>query len=59
MVFVIDQCVRYAFRSKRSHEEAMKHTGKYMISSRDIGFYSATNNALNMDFYVDPAFAKL
>ena len=35
--FAVNQCARYAFRPKRSHEEAMKRIGRYLKGTLDKG----------------------
>ena len=57
--FAVNQCARYAFGPRRSHEEAMKHIGPYLKGTRDKGTIMTPSENLQLDCYVDADFAGL
>ena len=59
IAFAVNQCARYAFSPKHSHEEALKRIGRYLLGTRDKGIYMLPNKTLQIDCYVDADFAGL
>ena len=57
--FAVNQCARYTFSPRRSHEEAMKHIGRYLKSTRDKGIIMTPTEKLQLDCFVDADFAGL
>ena len=57
--FAVNQCARYAFNPRRSHEEAMKHIGRYLKGTRTKGIIMKPTNNLQIDCFVDADFAGL
>ena len=57
--FAVNQCARYAFGPRHSHEEAMKHIGRYLKGTRDKGIIMRPTTELQLDCYVDADFAGL
>ena len=57
--FAVNQCARYAFRAKKSHEEAMKRIGRYLKGTADKGIIMTLQNTMQIDCYVDADFAGL
>ena len=59
IAFAVNQCSRYTFSPKRSHEEALKHIGRYLKGTRNYGITFTPTNTLNIDCFVDADFAGL
>ena len=57
--FAVNQCSRYTFAPKRSHEEAIKHIGRYLKGTRDKGITLKPTKDLKIDCFVDADFAGL
>ena len=57
--FVVNQCSRYNHFPKRSHGEALKRLGRYLVATRDKGLILRPTNSLHIDCYVDADFAGL
>ena len=57
--FTVNQCARYVFHPKRSHEEAMKHIGRYLKGTHDKGISMKPSKDLQIDCFVDADFAGL
>jgi Reverse transcriptase (RNA-dependent DNA polymerase) len=57
--FAVHQCARYTHCPKRSHEEALKHIGRYLLGTRNRGLILKPSRHLKVDLYVDAAFAGL
>jgi hypothetical protein len=57
--FAVHQCARYTHFPKRSHEEALKHIGRYLKGSRTRGLIIQPSQDLKIDLYVDASFAGL
>ena len=57
--FAVSQCARYTFNPRRSHEEALKHIGRYLKGTRDKGMILKPTTNLNIDCFVDSDFAGL
>ena len=47
--FAVNQCARYAFRPRRSHEEAMKRIGRYLKGTIDKGIIMKPSQSLQID----------
>ena len=50
------QCVRFSENPKRSHAEAVKRIGRYLLSSRDKGLIIRPSQVLQFDYWVDADF---
>ena len=57
IAFAVNQCARYTFAPKRSHEEALKHIGRYLVGTADKGIIFTPTNDFCLDCYVDSDFA--
>lgn len=57
--FAVNQCSRYTFSPRRSHEEALKHIGRYLKGTRTQGLILTPTNHLKIDYFVDADFAGL
>jgi hypothetical protein len=57
--FAVHQCARYTHFPKRSHEEAVKHIGRYLLNTRKRGLIIKPSKNLKVDLYVDASFAGL
>ena len=53
----IHQCARFSESPKRSHAEAIKHIGRYLLATRDKGLVIQPNNDWHFDCWVDSDFA--
>ena len=51
------QCTCFSENPKRSHVEAVKHIGHYLLSSRDKGLIIRPNELWHFDCWVDADFA--
>ena len=51
--FAINQCARYTFNPKRTHEEALKHIGRYLKGTRTQGITFTPTKDLKLDCFVD------
>ena len=57
--FAVHQCARYTHHPKRSHEEALKHIGRYLLGTRTRGLIIKPSKSLKVDMYVDASFAGM
>jgi hypothetical protein len=62
--YAVNQCARYMFCPKRSHEEALKRIGRYLKATRDRGLIinpklGDLKQGLKVDAYPDADFAGL
>ena len=57
--FAVNQCARYTFHPKKSHEEALKHIGRYLKGTRTQGMTFTPTDDLRIDCFVDADFAGL
>ena len=55
--FAVNQCARYAFRPKSSHEEAMKRIGRYLKGNLDKGIYITLQDTIQIDCFIDEDYA--
>ena len=53
----IHQCARFLENPKRSHAEAVKRIGRYLLSTRDKGLVIRPNDPKQFDCWVDADFA--
>mmetsp|Transcript_4163 Transcript_4163/g.6401 ORF Transcript_4163/g.6401 Transcript_4163/m.6401 type:complete len:708 (-) Transcript_4163:225-2348(-) len=60
LAYAVNQCARYMFNSKRSHELALLRIGKYLKATRTKGIViKPTGGLLNINAYPDADFAGL
>ena len=59
IAFAVHQCARFTFNPRQSHEEAAKHTVRYLIGTRDQGLIINPSNDVSIDLFVDADFAGL
>ena len=52
----VHQCARFSENPKRSHAEAVKRIGQYLLSSRDKGLVICPNQMWHFDCWVDADF---
>ena len=57
--FAVHQCARYTHHPKRSHEEALKHIGRYLLGTKTRGLIIKPSKSLKVDMYVDASFTGL
>ncbi len=57
IAFATHQCARYTFSLKLSHEEALKHIGRYLKGTMTRGLILRPSNELKIDCYPDADFA--
>ena len=53
----VHQCARFSESPKRSHAEAVKRIGRYLLATRDKGLVIHPNTAWHFDCWVDADFA--
>ena len=60
IAYAVNQCARYTFCPKKSHEEALKRIGRYLKATRDRGLVlNPSGEILKIDAYPDADFAGL
>jgi hypothetical protein len=59
ITYAVSQCARYVHCTKRSHEIALEHIGRYLKGTIDQGLVLRPDGTLNIDNYVDADFAGL
>ena len=62
IAYSVHSAARYAFAPKKSHEDALKRIGRYLLATRDKGMIITPNvdlKCLNVDAYPDSDFAGL
>jgi hypothetical protein len=59
LAFASHQCAIFSQNPKRVHEIAVRKSGIYLQGTRDKGYFLNSNNAKNLDCYVDADFAGL
>jgi hypothetical protein len=59
ITFAVSQCARYVHGTRRSHEVALEHIGKYLKGTVDKGLVLKPTETLNIDCFVDADFAGL
>ena len=57
--FAVNQCARYTFSPRKSHEEALKHIGRYLKLTKDKEIIMNPKKTLQIDCFVDADFAGL
>jgi hypothetical protein len=57
--FAVHQCARYTHFPRKSHEEALKHIGRYLLGTRNRGLIIRPSTNLKVDLYVDASFAGM
>ena len=53
----VHQCARFSESPKKSHAEAVKHIGRYLLATRDKGLMIQPNKDWHFDCWVDADFA--
>jgi len=59
IAYSVSQVAQFTFAPKRSHEQALKLIGRYLLNTRDKGLVLTPTKALNIDAYPDADFAGL
>ncbi|KAL7524697.1 hypothetical protein ACHAXR_002241, partial [Thalassiosira sp. AJA248-18] len=59
LTYSVSQVARFTFAPKRSHEQALKLIGRYLLATRDKGMVLTPTKELNVDAYPDADFAGL
>jgi hypothetical protein len=60
LTFAVHQCARFSHRPRRSHEQALKRIGRYLVGTKTKGLILTPNaQDLRIDMYVDADFAGL
>ena len=59
ITFAVSQCARFIHNTRRSHEIALEHIGRYLKGTMDRGLVLRPSNTLNIDCFVDADFAGL
>ena len=59
IAFVVNQCARYTFELKQSHDAALKQIGRYLKGAVDKGLVLDLDNNYNIDCYLDADCAGL
>lgn len=59
IAYSVSQVARFTFAPKRSHEQALKLIGRYLLATRDKGLVLTPTKELNVDAYPDADFAGL
>jgi Reverse transcriptase (RNA-dependent DNA polymerase) len=59
LALAVNQCARYNNNPKLSHEKAVKHIARYLLSSRTKGMIIKPSDKISLDCYVDADFAGL
>ena len=59
IAYSVSQVARFTFAPKRSHEQALKLIGRYLLATRDKGLVMTPTKELNVDAYPDADFAGL
>lgn len=57
--FAVSQCARFTFNPKKSHAQALKRIGRYLLGTREEGLILNPKLDHNIDCYVDSDFAGL
>ena len=57
--FAIHQCACFSSDPRKTHGEALKRIGRYLLGTKDKGFFLKPSQRLNLDCYVDADFAGL
>jgi hypothetical protein len=57
--FAVHQCARYLHCPKYSHEQAVKHIGRYLLGTRNRGLILKPDGTMKVDMFVDASFAGL
>ena len=56
IAFPTHQCARFLSNPKQSHGEAIKHIGRYLLSTRDKGLVIKPDDTRSFDCYVDASY---
>ena len=60
IAYAVNCAARYMFCPKKSHEEALKHIGRYLKATHDRGLvFNPTTGKLQIDAYPDADFAGM
>ena len=59
LAYCVSQVARFTFAPKRSHEQALKLIGRYLLLTRNKGLVLTPTPELNVDAYPDADFAGL
>jgi hypothetical protein len=59
ITYAVSQCARYVHCTRRSHEIALEHIGRYLRGTVNNGLILRPDGTLNIDDYVDADFAGL
>ena len=57
LAYSVHQCARFSSNPKRSHAEAVKKIGRYLVSTRDKGIFMKPQEDHSFDCWVDANFA--
>lgn len=56
IAFAVHQCARFQSNLKKTHGEAVKHIGRYLLGTKDRGLIYKPTNSNKMECYVDADF---
>jgi hypothetical protein len=59
IAFAVHQCARFAHNPKKSHGQALKRIGRYLLGTKNKGMIMKPNNEYRLDCYVDSDYAGL
>ena len=59
IAYSVSQVARFTFAPRRSHEQALKLIGRYLLGTRDKGLVLTPSSELHVDAYPDADFAGL